>query len=264
MGSATKEAISASKAALAAIGTKADLATGEQLFSAGRVIGDSAQLLAALADPSAESAAKSGVIDTVFSALGATARGLLTSLVSQRWSDSDDLLAGIEEIGIRVLARSADSAAVIDRELFAFGTAVSSDAELELAVSSKLGTSAAKADLVVALLGGKASAQSIAIISQLVQQPRGRRIGALLRGAASIVADEDGQQIATVITAAPLGEKQLARLATSLSATAGRELRINHVIDPAIVGGIRVQIGDEIIDGSVASKLNDLRLQLAS
>jgi len=263
MGSATREALSASTAALAAIGSKADVATGEQLLAAGRVIGDSAQLLAALGDPSAEAADKVSIVNAVFGSLGSQAKSLLGTITSQRWSSADDLLAAIEEVGIRVLARSAGSDAAIEKELFAFGTAVTSDAELELAVGSKLGSPAAKASLVSALVAKKASAQTAAILEHLVQQPRGRRIAALLRGAAKIVADEAGLAIATVTTAGAIDDKQLTRLATSLSKD-GRALRINHVIDPSILGGIRVQIGDEVIDGTVASRLNDLRLQLAS
>ena len=263
MGSATREALSASKAAVAALGAKADVAVGEQLLAAGRVIGDSAQLLAALSDPAALAADKSGAVDKVFGSLSAQAKSLLGTLVSQRWSSGDDLLAAIEEIGIRVLARSADAKTSIERELFAFGTAVSSDPELELAVGSKLGSAEAKASLVSALVGKKASAQTAAILSHLVQQPRGRRIAALLRSAATTVADEAGLAIATVTTATAIDETQLSRIAASL-ATGGRELRINHVIDPSILGGIRVQIGDEVIDGTIASRLNDLRLQLAS
>ena len=262
MGSATREALSASKAALAAIG-KADLATGEQLLSAGRVIGDSAQLLAALVDPAAQVADKVSIVNAVFSSLSASAKSLLGTAVSQRWSSEDDLLAGIEQLGFRVLARSATATTGIENELFSFGTAVVSDPELELAVSSKLGSATAKSALVTALLATKASPQTLAIVSHLVQQPRGRRIAALLRSAAGIVADEAGLAVATVTTATALDDKQLARLATSLSA-GGRALRINHVIDPSILGGIRVQIGDDVIDGTVASRLNDLRLQLAS
>jgi F-type H+-transporting ATPase subunit delta len=262
MGSATREALSASKAAVS--GAKADVTTGEQLLSAGRVIGDSAQLLAALADPSAEAASKTAVIDALFGSLGAAAKGLLGTVVSQRWSSGDDLLAGIEEVGFRVLARSASATTAIEKELFAFGSAVSSDAELELAVGSKLGSAASKSALISTLIGKKASTQTVAILDHLVQQPRGRRIAALLRSAASIVADEAGLAVATVTTASAIDDKQLTRLAAALSKSSGRELRINHVIDPSIVGGVRVQIGDEVTDGTIATKLTELRLQLAS
>jgi len=262
MGSATRQALSASTAALSSLGT-ADVATGEQLLAAGRVIGDSAQLLAALSDSSAESADKVSIVDAVFAKQSAGARSLLGTIVSSRWSDGQDLLAAVEELGFRVLARSAGTTKIED-ELFSFGAVVGTDPELELAVSSKLGSATDKSALVRTLLSGKASAQTLAIIDHLVQQPRGRRIAALLRQAASIVADEAGLAVATVTSATPIDDKQLGRIAAALSKANGRALRINHVIDPSIVGGIRVQIGDEVIDGSVATKLNDLRLQLAS
>ena len=69
--------------------------------------------------------------------------------------------------------------------------------------------------------------------------------------------------VATIITAAPISPAQLDRLRAGLAKSYGRELKLNLVIDPSIIGGIRVQIGDDVIDGSVSTRLNDLRLQLA-
>ncbi|MGV8968983.1 MAG: F0F1 ATP synthase subunit delta [Microbacteriaceae bacterium] len=261
MGSATREALVASRKAVALLGGTTDLAVGEQLLQAGRVIGDSAQLRAALSDPSAQPSAKRGVSDAVFSSLKAPARELLGVIAENRWSNDTDLLAGVEEIGLRIVAST--TSAPIEAELFAFGRAVASSPELELAVGSKLGTSAAKAELVESLLSKKASAQTVAIVSHLVQQPRGRRINELLRFAASIVADQAGMSIATVTTATALAPAQLERLRAGLSKNYGRELKVNQVVDPTLIGGVRVQIGDDVIDGSVASRLNELRLQLA-
>jgi F-type H+-transporting ATPase subunit delta len=263
MGSATREALAGARETLAGIGTL-DQTTGEQLLSAGRVIGDSAPLLAALVDSTSETADRASIVDAVFAAYTASAKKLLGAIVSTRWSSGDDLLAGIEELGFRVLATAAAASTSIEDELFGFRTAVASDPELELAVSSKLGTGAAKAALVRTLLGGKVSAPTLAIVEHLVQQPRGRRIGELLTDAASAVADERGLAIATVTTAGPIAKAQLTRLTTALSSTYGRDIHVDHVVDPAIVGGIRVQIGDDIIDGTISSRLNDLRLQLAS
>lgn len=263
MGSATREALASARAALAAQSGKNGLATGEQLFRAARVIGDSAPLRAALADPSAAPADKTAVIDRVFSTLEAPARALLATIVGERWSTADDLLEGIEEIGIRSVAGSAPSGTSIEEELFAFGSAVSSNAELELAVGSKLGTAAAKSALVTSLLSGKASAQTLAIVDHLVQQPRGRRIGELVRHSAALVADSAGLTVATVTSAVPLSAAQQKRLVAGLAASRGRDIRLNLVIDPTIVGGLRVQIGDDVIDGSIATRLTELRLQLA-
>lgn len=263
MGSATSQARAGARAALAGLGGKDGLATGGQLFEAVRVIGDSAQLRGALADSAADAQAKAALVAEVFASLGSPARQLLASIVASRWSTQDDLLAGIEEIGIRAVAGSAKPGVSIVDELFAFRTAVGSDAELELAVGSKLGSPEAKAALVSSLLSTKASAQTVTIVEQLVRQPRGRRIGQLLSGAASIVADEAGLAIATVITAAPLTAAQLDRLRAGLAKSYGRDLELNVRLDPSIIGGVRVQVGDDVIDGSVATRLADLRLQLA-
>jgi F-type H+-transporting ATPase subunit delta len=263
MGSATRQALESSTAALVALGTKVDFATGEQLLQSGRVIGGSSQLAAALVDHSADSDDKRSIINAVFSSLTDGAKSVLGAVVSARWSSDDDMLEAIEELGIRAIASSAPQALSIESELFAVAAAVSSDADLELAVGSKLGAADQKVALLGRLLGSKVSAQSLVILEHLVQQPRGRRIGELISHAASIVADEAGMTVATVTTAAPLSTAQLDRLIAGLSAQHGRGLRVNHVIDPSLIGGVRVQIGDNVIDGSIAARLNALRLQLA-
>jgi len=263
MGSATREALAASRAALSAT-SGVTLAVAEELFSAGRVIGSSAQLRAILADPSTPATDKQGLIDSIFGTrLGAKSKKVLDVAVTQRWSNQGDLLAGIEELGLRAAATSAPASTSIEAELFEFGTAVTSDPELELAIGSKRGGDEAKLALVNALLGKKVSAQTIAIVEQLVLQPRGRRIGELLSSAASVVADQSGLAIATVTSAAPIAAAQLTRLEKGLASTYGREITINLIVDPSIIGGLRVQVGDDVIDGTVSRKLTDLRLQLA-
>jgi F-type H+-transporting ATPase subunit delta len=263
MGSATREALAASRAELSSAGS-ADLATADELFSAGRIIGGSAQLISMLTDTATDATQKQAILAAVFGTnLGPATLGLLRTVVSHRWSNTDDLLAGIEELGLRTAAESAPATVNIDAELFAFGTAVSSDSELELAVSSKLGTAESKVALVEALLAKKVSPQTLSIVRHLMQQPRGRRIGELLRTAASIVADQSGLAVATITSAAPIRAVQLERLQKGLAAKFGRALKFNLVVDPALIGGLRVQVGDTVIDDSVASKLKDLRLSLA-
>ena len=263
MGSATREALASSIGVLGALPGTPELATGEQILDAGRVIGGSAQLRAALADDSTASEVKVAIVRSLFATFTPDARAVLESIVSGRWSSDSDLLAGIEEVGIRALAESAPDDVSVENELFAFERAVNSNSELELAVGSKLGSSESKATLIDSLLAGKASAQTIAILSQLVRQPRGRRIGELLRFATSVVADQAGLLVATVSSATPIAPEQLDRLGAQLAVRYGRQLRINSRIDADLIGGVRVQIGGDVIDGSVATKLNDLRLQLA-
>jgi F-type H+-transporting ATPase subunit delta len=262
MGSATREALAAARDVLAGLGS-VDAATGEQLLSAGRVIADSAPLRSALLDATVEPADRASIVGAVFSGYGDDARALLQAAVSHRWSSSDDLLAGIEELGFRVLARSATSPDVIESELFTFLAAVTSDAELELVISSKLGGAEGRASLVTALVGEKAARETVAILEHVVQQRRGRRIGEIIRSATSVIASENSKTVATVTSATPLPTAQFDRLQKALGAKYGTEILINAVVDPDVLGGMRVTIADDVIDGTVSRRLNDLRLQLA-
>lgn len=262
MGSATRKALAGTNAALAKLG-RADLRVAEDLLAAGRIIGSSKQLRAALTDSEADASQKRKLVEAVFgSKLTADSVTLLTDLASNRWSDSSDLLEGIEELGFRVASESAPDVP-IDSELFAIGQAVASDAGLELALGSKLNPVESKVQIVDRLLSGKASPQTVAIVNHVVQQPRGGRIGGLIRNAADIVAQQRGFGIVTVTTAAPLTAGQQSRLVQGLEAQYGRALRVNTIVDPAVIGGVRVQIGDDVIDGSVASRLSTLRQKLA-
>jgi F-type H+-transporting ATPase subunit delta len=263
MGSATREAIIAANATLADQGT-IDLATGEQLLAAALVVGGSHELRAALADGTAEAANRKGIVEALFGSYTTSAQAVLSTLGTERWSSESDLVAGIEELGIRALALSAPKSVSLDDELFAFQTAVSSDAELELALGSKLAAAEGKVALVHDLLDGKASKQTVAILGALVAHPRGRRIGELIRYAANLVADVSGRSVAIVTVAAPLTAAQAKRLQGALTAQYGTDIQINEIVDPRIIGGMRVQVGDEVIDGTVSNRISDLRLRLAS
>ncbi len=263
MGSATRESLGAATATLAAQGT-IEFATGEQLLASALVVAGSAPLRAALTDDTAALADRHSIVAAVFHEYTSAARAVIESLASGRWSSEDDFVEALEELGIRALAASAPKSVSVDDELFAFSTAVSSSADLELALGSRLGLAEPKIALVARLLDGKASPQTLAILSALVAHPRGRRIDELVRYAATIVAEESGQKIATITVASELSAAQLTRLASALSAQYDTSVRINQVVDPSIIGGMRVQIGDEVIDGSIAHRIADLRLRLAS
>jgi F-type H+-transporting ATPase subunit delta len=260
MGSASRTALEASKKVLAALRVRSER-VGDEVLAASRAIEGSAQLRSILADPGISAEDKGTVVGRVFAKLDPSSVALLAAMSAERWSTPAEFVAGIEEMGIRALVVSAPKGVNIERELFAFETAVRSDSELELALSSKLGSPVAKAELAERLLAG-ASPQTRVLVAHLVRAPRGRRIGEALREAAEVAADQAGLGIAIVRSAAPLGAAQLGRLESILSARYGRKLSINQVIDDTLIGGVRISVGDDVIDGSVATRLADLRLQL--
>jgi len=265
MGSATTQALAASIAALdAATATRrgVDLGVARELFAAARALGDAPQLSGALTTSAAPVAARQQVIADVFAGAAPAVVEILKTVAAQRWSSVADLIEGIEELAIRAAAL-AEPGTDIAGELFEVSRTVAANPELELALGSRLGESSAKGTLVETLLAGRAGDATILIASSLVQQPRERRVRALLGWATDLVADQRGRTVATVHTAIPLGERQLARLADALGRRYGGEVSLNVVVDPAVVGGARIEIGDDVIDATVSSRLNDLRQRLA-
>lgn len=262
MGSATTQALATTTKALAAT-PGVDLDVAGELFAAARAVGDSSQLSGALADSSAPIGARRQVVAAVFGkAVNPATASLLTTVVEQRWSSASDLVDAIEELAVRAAAVAEPSADVED-ELFRFSRTVAENPELELALGSRLGDASAKGALVETLIGTRVSRATTLIASSLVQQPRERRVRRLLSRAVRLVADERGRKVATVFAASPLSDAQSERLASALSQRYGTRVSLNTVVDPTVVGGVRVQIADDVIDASVSSRLADLRQRLA-
>lgn len=262
MGSATTQALAASTDALAAA-SGLNLDSAAELFAAARTIGESAQLSGALADPAAPAEARSALVSAVFAGVSAPVRTLLTAVAAQRWSSESDLVDGVEELAIRAAA-AASAGDDVATELFSFSRVVAANPELELALGGRLGGDAAKRALVERVLGGAVSPATMLIASSLVPRPRERRVRQVLSRAVRIVAAQAGRSVATVYTAAPLAAAQEARLRDALARRYGGEISINQVIDQTVVGGLRVQIADDVIDGSISARLADLRQKLAS
>lgn len=260
MGSATSQARAGIDEALQGQ-PQAGLDDARDLFQASRAIERSPQVLSALVDPVATADARAALAERVLGQLGAPARAVAAHLARQRWSKAEDMLAALDDAGIRIAVRSAGGADVAG-ELAAFERTVASDAELELALGGMLGRADHKAALVERLLAGRASAAAAAILDHLVRAPRGRRVRQLLRAATAQVASASGSSLATVTTARELPAAQLDRLRAGLERQYGRTLQLQQIVDPAVLGGLRVAIGDDVIDGTVRSKFTDLRLQL--
>lgn len=257
MGSASREALARAGAALSG-GLAAG--TGLELLSAAAQIDAAPALRGALGDASAARESKAHLVDRLFGRASADTRKVLVAAVSEAWSSPDEFVSGIEELGLRA---EADGNPVLADELLAVASAIDGSHDLELGLGSKLSDPAAKATLVQRLLAGKISDSTLGVVSYLAANPRGRRIGSALRESARLAADQGGSELATVTVAGPLSDAQQSRLAELLQQSAGRPVRVTTVVDPDLLGGVRVQIGDDVIDGSIRSRLEDLRLRLA-
>ena len=246
----------------AALGSGADWsALAEDLFVVTGALDSSASLRRALVDPSRDATAKRGLVEGLFgSKISAEATGVLNALVSQRWSDDQDLGDAIESLAVEAVVASAEAQNRLDAledDLFRFGRVVATDPGLRDALSAHGGDDDAKAALVETLLEGKASVETIRLARQAAVCPRGRRFDRVVESYLEVAAKRREQLTATVTAAIALDDTQRQRLAQALSGMYDKSVQINVVLDPAVVGGIRVQVGDEIVDGTILRRLQE-------
>lgn len=261
MGSATTQALRASIATLEAT-DGVDLDVSRELFEAARVLSRSPQLSGALTTAAAPAQARQNLVAELFAQTRPATVAILSSVAGQRWSRADDMFEGIEELAVRAAAISAPDDDVA-AELFEVSRVVAANPQLELALGSRLGDAAVKGELVESLLSSRAGEATTLIVSSLVQQLRARRVRGLLSWAENVVASQRGRRVATVQTAVPLSAQQHARVQSMLRARYDVDVALNVVVDPAVIGGLRIEIGDEVIDATVSSRLHDLRQRVA-
>ena len=195
------------------------------------------------------------------------AESLVTAAAESRWATSGNMVDAIEQLAVEAMVLAAEAENGLDDledGLFRFGRVVSGQPELRAALASTSLPADRKEQLLTALLRGKVTAVTLRLIIQMVTHPRGRALTLALDMCAGAAARRRQQLIAVVRSAVELSAPQRRRLADALAASYGHPVHLNVVIDPSVVGGISVQIGDELIDGTAASRLSAVRRKLAS
>lgn len=249
------------EAALAAGGSWGTLS--DELFAVTGVIDGSASLRRALADPSREESAKAGLAASLFGAkVSAATTTVVAQVVGSRWSDERDLTDTLESLAVQAQLAEAERAGRIDRvedELFRFDRIVAGDPGLRDTLSNRNVDAAGKVSLVHTLLAKKVAPETLRLAEQAVRAPRGRRLDRTLATYLKLAAIRRDELTALVTAAAPLGAKQEARLRAALEGIYGKSVTLQVVLDPEVMGGIRVQIGDEVVDGTILRRLEEAR-----
>jgi F-type H+-transporting ATPase subunit delta len=234
-----------------------------ELFAVVGVLDGSATLRRAVADPSREGADKAQVAERLFGGkISAEALGVLKGVFAQRWSSERDLSDTLEGYAVEAVIAEAEVGGHADRvedELFRFERIVAADPALRTALVDQQAPADKRADLVSSLLREKVAPETLVLARQAVVAPRGRRFDRVVELYLETAAHRREQQTATVISAVPLTDDDRTRLAAGLSTIYGGTVHINTVVDPRVVGGVRVEIGDEVIDGTVIRKLDAAR-----
>ncbi|HET8601034.1 MAG TPA: F0F1 ATP synthase subunit delta [Segeticoccus sp.] len=239
----------------------------EELFAVTAAVDGNAALRRALVDPSREGAPKRQLVTRLFSGKVSTATAhVLETLVSQRWSRDRDLADTVENLGVEAVVACAEAGERLDAvedELFRFGRLVAGTPDLRRAVNEQQASTEARADLVERLLEGRTAPETVRLVRHAVVAPRGRRFDRIVEGYLSVIARRREQLTATVFTARALESSQRERLARALARIYDRMIQVNVVVDPDVLGGLRIHVGDEVIDGTILRRLDEARRQLA-
>ena len=267
MASATRQSTAKALAELKPLLAKADIKFADELFAIGAVLASSAQLRGILSDPSTEKDAKAGVVKAVFGkAVSKEALEFATTLSGYRWSKGGDLVAAFTQLGVFTIAgivAKAKKLEELEAELFAFNQALASDRDLQTAFSSRQASLEAKLELMDTLTKKKVSEAATILLRNAIINSRNVRLAVMLENFIKQVSAYASRLVANVTVAAELSKSQLERLEATLTKTYGQEINLNVEIDPSILGGVKVQVSGEIIDGSVVARLNQAKMQLA-
>ena len=237
---------------------------GEELFAVAAVLRNEAAVRRIVTDASIEGDAKAGLVGNLFgNALGADSVDLVKDAVTRRWTATRDLADVIEYLGVLATVRSAgDSGGKVSDELFQVRQTVDSHPDLRSALSDPARSTADKSDLLRQLLDGKVQQATLRLVGQAVSGSHGS-VDRGLEEFQHIAAEAQDEKIATVHTARELDDRERERLTDALSQQYSTTVHLQVVVDPEVIGGLRVEIGDDVIDGTVASKLDDAQRKLA-
>lgn len=273
----------ASKASLAAVKKRLDEVAsrgngteiGDQLFAFSDLLTRELRLRRALADPGSDPEARQNLARRILGGqLSEDALTLVSELVGARWGSAGDLITATDELGAQALFSAEESGSggpgtgagsldQIEDELFRFGRLIEREPRLALALSDPALPADRKSSLIERLLGQRATPTTQRLVQRVAVHPRGRSVPRALERLADLASERRSRYIAVVTSAQPLAGDQADRLRSALSTAFGRDMDLQLDTDPALMGGLVVRVGDELVDGSVVRRLSDLRRRLA-
>ena len=241
-------------------------ALGQELFAVAAMLHGEGSLRRVLTDLSRTAESKAELARGLLAGkVGPVTADLVATGASLRWASTRDLPEALEQTGVVAVVKGAENAGQADQmedELFSFTRLVAENPSLRDALSDPARSLADKRDLLHGLLADKVTAPTLLLVDQALAGSY-RSVQVAVEQYQKIAAAHRDRLVAEVRVAQPLSQGEQERLTAALASQYGRQVKLNMVVDPEVIGGIRVEIGDDVIDGTVANRLDDARRSLA-
>lgn len=166
--------------------------------------------------------------------------------------------------GIFELARAEGELERVESELFTIAQALDDSPELRSTLTDPQLPTERKQALIDDLIGGRASSLSVDLVQLIVSQGRSSELSDIARAVVEAAAASRDKAVAEVRSAVPLDEETVERLAAALGRATGKSVEVKVVVDESVIGGIVARVGDTVIDGSLARRVDSLRQAVES
>jgi len=171
---------------------------------------------------------------------------------------SDEKIQGYAQ-AILAVASAESNGAQVEDEIYRFSQVLQSSEELKSTLSDASIPSARRQQIVEDLLDGQATRTTVALVSMIVAAGMGSDIKAIADRVVGLGAESRDKAVAEVYSVVDLSSDQQDRLAAALKSATGKDVEMKIIIDESVMGGLLVQIEDEVIDGTVRTRLKQLR-----
>jgi len=249
-------------------GSAACQALGGELYRVADLLASQPRLRRTLGDPSTDASARSDLVRSLLSGkISDDALTVVADAVALRWSSPWDLTDSLEIIADDLLLAGAERDGKLDEvedELFRFERILSSAGELTSALDESAVSADRRRALLESVLAGKVDPTTVQLLAQAVSSGRKRSITLAIDDLLQASAARRERSVARVISASELTPAQTERLEAALSDIYARPISVRSAVDPSVRGGLVVRVGDEVIDGTVATRLAAARAALAS